>query len=128
MTNDELQRCNLHVNIPASDAYSSLNLAQAVQVVLYELRMAHLSGDLSDDDMQEWDTRRARVDEVERMLEHLEQTLIDLDFLDPAAPRQLMTRLRRMYSRIRMDDMEVQMMRGILATVQKRIGKAKSDV
>lgn len=128
MTNEELQRCNLHVNIPASPDYSSLNLGMAVQVVLYELRMRHLSGELSDDDMQEWDTRRARADEVERLFVHLEETLIEMEFLDPAAPKQLMTRLRRMYSRIRLDDMEVQMMRGILAATQKwtRRGKGES--
>lgn len=125
MTNEELQRCNLHVNIPASEEYSSLNLGMAVQVVLYELRMRHLQPELSNDDMHEWDTRRARVDEVEFMFQHLEETLIDMEFLDPAAPKQLMTRLRRMYSRIRMDDMEVQMMRGILSTTQKWVEKAK---
>lgn len=125
MTNEELQRCNLHVNIPASEEYSSLNLGMAVQVVLYELRMRHLQGSLSDDDMQEWDSRRARVDEVERLFTHLEETLIDMEFLDPKAPKQLMTRLRRMYSRIRLDDMEVQMMRGILATTQKWVELAK---
>lgn len=125
MTNEELQRCNLHVHIPANPEYSSLNLGMAVQVVLYELRMAHLAGELTDDNMQEWDTRRARADEIERMFTHLEETLIDMDFLDPAAPKQLMTRLRRMYSRIRLDDMEVQMMRGILATTQKWVKKAR---
>lgn len=125
MTNEELQRCNLHVNIPASEAYSSLNLGMAVQVVLYELRMAHLAGDLSTDDMQEWDTRRARADEVEYLYKHLEETLIDLEFLIPEAPKQLMTRLRRMYSRIRMDDMEVQMMRGILSATQHWVQKAR---
>lgn len=125
MTNEELQRCNLHVNIPASPTYSSLNLGMAVQVVLYELRMAHLAGSLSSDDMQEWDTRRARNDEVERLFVHLEETLIELEFLDPAAPKQLMTRLRRMFSRIRLDDMEVQMMRGILSSVQKWIDRAR---
>lgn len=127
MTNEELQRCNLHVNIPASEEYSSLNLGMAVQVVLYELRMRHLQPELSDDEMHEWDTRRARVDEVERLFQHLEETLIDMDFLDPAAPKQLMTRLRRMYNRIRLDDMEVQMMRGILSTTQKWVSKARQS-
>lgn len=127
MTNEELQRCNLHVNIPANPDYSSLNLGMAVQVILYELRMAHLAGELSDDDMQEWDTRRARADEVEHLFNHLEETLIEMEFLDPAAPKQLMTRLRRMFSRIRLDDMEVQMMRGILSNTQKWVRKGRGQ-
>ena len=127
MTNEELQRCNLHVNIPASEDYSSLNLGMAVQVVLYELRMRHLEGGLSTDEMQEWDTRRARADEVEHLFKHLEDTLIEMEFLLPEAPKQLMTRLRRMYSRIRLDDMEVQMMRGILTSTQKWVRKAKGQ-
>ena len=125
LTNEELQACHLHVNIPSSQDYSSLNLAMAVQVVTYELRMRHLEGKLSNDEMQEWDTRFARVDEVERLYTHLEQTLIDMDFLNPAAPKQLMTRLRRLYSRTRMDDLEVQMMRGILTSTQQWVNKAK---
>lgn len=127
MTNEELQRCNLHVNIPANPEYSSLNLGMAVQVVLYELRMRHLAGELSDDEMQEWDVRRARADEVEYLFGHFEETLMEMGFLDPAAPKQLMTRLRRMFSRIRLDDMEVQMMRGILTSIQKWVNRARRE-
>lgn len=125
LTNEELQCCHLHVNIPASEDYTSLNLAMAVQVVTYELRMAQLAGELSSDDMQEWDTKLAKVDDIERMFVHLEQTLIDLEFLKPSAPKQLMTRLRRLYSRTRMDDLEVQMMRGILSSTQQWVKKAR---
>ncbi len=126
MTNEELQRCHLHVHIPSSEEYSSLNLGMAVQVVTYELRMAHLSGELSTNAMQEWDTRMARSDEMERMFVHLEETLIEMEFLKPSAPKQLMTRLRRLYSRTRMDDLEVQMMRGILTSTQQWVKKAKA--
>ena len=125
LTNEELQSCHLHVNIPASEDYTSLNLAMAVQVVSYELRMMHLSADLSEDDMQEWDTKFAKVDDIERMFVHLEETLIELEFLKPSAPKQLMTRLRRLYSRTRMDDLEVQMLRGILTSTQQWVRKAR---
>jgi tRNA (cytidine32/uridine32-2'-O)-methyltransferase len=125
LTNEELQCCHLHVNIPSSEDYSSLNLAMAVQVITYELRMTQVAGDLSNDEMQEWDTKFARVEDFERMLSHLEQTLIDLEFLNPEVPKQLMTRLRRLYSRTRMDDLEVQMMRGILTSTQQWVKKAK---
>lgn len=127
LTNEELQTCHLHVNIPASEDYTSLNLAMAVQVVCYELRMAQLAGELSSDDMQEWDTGFAKAADIERMFEHLEATLVDLEFLNPAAPKQLMTRLRRLYNRTRMDDLEVQMMRGILSSTQKWVRKARDD-
>jgi tRNA (cytidine32/uridine32-2'-O)-methyltransferase len=126
LTNEELQLCHLHVNIPASEDYTSLNLGMAVQVITYELRMAQLAGELSTDDMQEWDTKLAKVDDTERMLVHLEETLIELEFLKPAAPKQLMTRLRRLYSRARMDELEVQMMRGILSATQHWVKKARS--
>ena len=119
LTNDELQRCNLHVNIPASEDYTSLNLGMAVQVITYELRMTHLSGSLSDDPMLEWDTKFATMDDIERFFVHLEETLIDMRFLKPEAPKQLMTRLRRLFSRTRMDDLEVKMLRGVLTSAQQ---------
>ena len=56
---------------------------------------------------------------------HLEDTLIDIEFLDPTAPRQLMVRLRRLYSRVRLDDMELNIMRGILTQTQKWVRKAR---
>ena len=125
LTNEELQRCNLHVNIPTSAEYSSLNLAMAVQVITYELRMAHIAGELSADEMQDWDTKFAKVDDIERLFVHLEETLVEMEFLKPSAPKQLMNRLRRLYSRTRLDDLEVQMMRGILASTQKWVRKAR---
>lgn len=127
LTNDELQRCHLHVNIPTSEEYSSLNLGMAVQVIAYELRMAHLAGDLAEDEMQEWDTKMARAEDVERLFVHMEETLVEMEFLKPSAPKQLMTRLRRLYNRTRLDDLEVQMMRGILTSSQKWVRKARGQ-
>ncbi|MEH6556493.1 MAG: tRNA (cytosine(32)/uridine(32)-2'-O)-methyltransferase TrmJ [Oceanicoccus sp.] len=127
LTNEELQVCNLHVNIPASEDYTSLNLGMAVQVVTYELRMAQLSGALSTDDMQEWDTKLAKSGDIERLFVHLEETLTEMEFLKPSAPKQLMTRLRRLFNRTRMDDLEVQMMRGILSSSQQWVRKAKGE-
>lgn len=125
LTNDELQSCNLHVNIPTNEEYSSLNLAMAVQVVSYELRMTHVAGEADSDEMQGWDTAFARSADIERLFAHMEETLIEMDFLKPSAPKQLMTRLRRLYSRTRLDDLEVQMMRGILTSTQKWVRKAR---
>ena len=127
LTNEELQRCNLHVHIPSSEEYSSLNLGMAVQVVTYELRMRHLTGSLSDNPMQEWDTPFARHEDIERFFVHLEQTLIDMKFLKPSAPKRLMTRLRRLFGRTRMDDLEVNMLRGVLTSAQQWVEKAGAD-
>jgi tRNA (cytidine32/uridine32-2'-O)-methyltransferase len=127
LTNEELQCCNLHVNIPTSEEYSSLNLAMAVQVISYELRMAHVGTELSHDEMQEWDAELAKAEDMERFFAHMEETLIEMEFLKPSAPKQLMTRLRRLYYRTRLDALEVQMMRGIFTTTQKWVRRARGE-
>lgn len=126
LTNEELQRCNLHVNVPTSDNYRSLNLAMAVQILCYELRMQALEGsDLrSPETMAAWDEPLVGADEVERFHEHLAQTLADLEFFDPDNPRQLLTRLRRLFARTRLDQMEINILRGILSEVQKSLSKS----
>jgi tRNA (cytidine32/uridine32-2'-O)-methyltransferase len=126
LTNDELKVCNLHLNIPTSQDYSSLNLAMAVQVVCYELRMLLDMPALSDNEHAQWDTTFATGDDMERYYVHLEQTLVDIEFLDRTTPRQLMQRLRRLYSRVRLDEMEMRILRGILTDTQKWVAKARS--
>lgn len=123
LTNDELRRCNLHVNIPTSENYRSLNLSMAVQILCYELRMLSLGEEGRFEGMEEWDEPIASSSDMERFYEHLSETLIDLEFYDPENPRQLMTRLRRLFHRARMDQMEINIMRGILADMQKAIKK-----
>lgn len=125
LTNDELKVCNLHLNIPTSSDYSSLNLAMAVQVVCYELRMLLDAPALPASEDAEWDTPFATRENMERFYAHLEETLVDVEFLDPAAPRQLMARLRRLYSRVRLDEMELNILRGILTETQKWVRKAR---
>ncbi|MGB1141826.1 MAG: RNA methyltransferase [Halioglobus sp.] len=127
LTNDELRCCNLHLNIPTSKDYSSLNLAMAVQVVCHELNMLAAQGDLPDTAEDQWDTPFSTLENMERFYEHLEQTLVDIEFLDPAAPRQLMPRLRRLYSRVRLDEMELNILRGILTETRKWVARAKKE-
>ncbi|WP_210397576.1 tRNA (cytosine(32)/uridine(32)-2'-O)-methyltransferase TrmJ [Motiliproteus sediminis] len=128
LTNEELQRCHRHVHIPSNPDFSSLNLAAAVQVLCYELRMAVLAdqqGEVAGERPRwgtEWDIELATADELERLFEHLETTLVDIDFLDPDNPRQLMPRLRRLYLRSHPDKVEVNVLRGILTAMQKKIG------
>jgi tRNA (cytidine32/uridine32-2'-O)-methyltransferase len=125
LTNEELHSCNMHVHIPTNPEYSSLNLGMAVQVLSYEMRMRHLNDELSDDPMAEWDEKLANQQQVAGMLEHLEQTLIDIEFLNPKAPKQLMTRLTRLFRRARMDEMELNIMRGVLRAAQGWVQKAR---
>jgi len=126
LTNDELRVCNLHLNIPTSQAYSSLNLAMAVQIVAYELRMLYQADDLPQAEDDQWDTPFATRDNMERFYTHLEDTLVDLEFLDPQAPRQLMSRMRRLYGRVRLDEMELNILRGILTETGKWVQRAKN--
>ena len=126
LKNEELQRCHYHVNIPTGEAYSSLNLAMAVQVLSYEILQAQLSSEsLANDGITrtgdpDWDMDFADSQAIELMVEHLEQTLVEVGFHDPENPRQLMTRLRRMFNRIRMDKMEVNILRGFLTAVNRK--------
>ncbi|MFK7977293.1 MAG: tRNA (cytosine(32)/uridine(32)-2'-O)-methyltransferase TrmJ [Halioglobus sp.] len=125
LTNDELKLCNLHVNIPTAEGYSSLNLAMAVQILCYELHSLCVEGDLPQAADAQWDTPFSTADNMERFYTHLEETLVELEFLDPAAPRQLMSRLRRLYSRVRLDEMELNILRGILTETQKWVKKGQ---
>jgi tRNA (cytidine32/uridine32-2'-O)-methyltransferase len=130
LSNDELQRCHVHIHIPTNPDYSSLNVAMAVQVMCYEIRMEYLRGlENSDNNPQlkaisspedpGWDVPPATVAELEGFFSHLEDTLAGVDFHRRDNPRQLMTRLRRLYQRARPDQMEINILRGILTAVQK---------
>lgn len=138
LTNDELNRCHFHVHIPTSSEYTSLNLAAAVQVLAYELRTAALAQPevlqevvasekpvsiLGPESEDYWDYRRATAEEMEGFYGHLQKTLVGIDFLDPEAPRKLMTRLRRLFNRARPDMMEVNILRGMLSAVEKKSGQ-----
>lgn len=124
LTNEELQKCQLHINIPANPDYSSLNLAMAVQVIAYELRMLHLSGQLPADTMADWDLEYANAEAIERLFMHMEEALSAMGFLKADAPKQTMTRLRRLLQRTRLDVMEVNILRGILTSAQYWVRKA----
>lgn len=122
LSNAEIDRCHFLVQIPTNPAYGSLNLAAAVQIICYEILVAHL-GQTEDD--RETGHAVVPVDEMERFYTHLEHTLVELDFLDPQNPRHLMRRLRRLFNRARPDSNEMNILRGILsAALQQRGRKA----
>jgi tRNA/rRNA methyltransferase len=114
LSNAELDQCQLLAAIPADSEYSSLNLAAAVQVLCYELRMVAI-GPIS---LEANSSPLAGHDEVEGFYHHLEQTLVEIGYLDPAVPRRLMTRLRRLFSRARLESEEIHILRGILKSIR----------
>ena len=115
LINELVDCCNQLVNIPSVESYKSLNLAMAVQIVAYELRVASqaLPSEI-----------RARAlasnEEIELFYNHLHQVLLDTGFLDPKNPKQLMRRLRALFNRAQMDENEINIMRGILASYKKQ--------
>ncbi|MDR3477108.1 MAG: tRNA (cytosine(32)/uridine(32)-2'-O)-methyltransferase TrmJ [Gammaproteobacteria bacterium] len=118
LTNEELHRCHFHIQIPSNPEYSSLNLAAAVQVIAYEICVASQNEVVTPQSV-DWDYQWANAEQMEGFYEHLQRVLVALDFLKPEAPRQLMTRLRRLFHRARPDVMELNILRGILGAVEK---------
>ena len=118
LSNAEIDRCQYLVQIPSNPDYGSLNLAAAVQIICYEILVAHgqpgqvagVPGYVP-----------VNAEEMERFYQHLEQTLVELGFLDPDNPRQLMRRLRRLYNRARPDENELNILRGMLSAAQQGI-------
>lgn len=132
LTNEELQRCQAAVHIPANPEYSSLNLAQAVQVLCYELRMSHLfpvSGGAEPHEtaaahsplaatMERRDALAPQA-QIERFFAHLDVTLHDIDFHKGRSPDVVMQRLRRVFLRAALDERELRVLHGILADAQR---------
>ena len=138
LSNEELQLCNYHVQIPSDPECPSLNLAAAVAVILYEVRMQLLAGEKTAEPAAEsraadsyyreddyWDVPKANGHQMELFYEHLEKVLTDIDFHDPEHPRLLMTRMRRLFGRVRPDTMEVNILRGILTQIEWASGHKK---
>jgi len=124
LPNDVVERCNVLINIPANPAYSSLNLAQAVQVLAYECRMA--AGDMPPDAGIGFRGVAADVTQVDGMYAHLEQALVALGFLDPANPKKLMPRIKRMFARSGLETEEVNILRGIARQILEMASGAQA--
>ena len=117
LTTSEVSKCQIVVHIPANPDYSSLNLASAVQVMTYELRMAlPQPGSLSPSVAP-----AAEYEEIELLCRHLERVAIITGFLDPHEPKRLMQRIRRLFARARLEKEEVNILRGILGACEKRM-------
>ncbi len=120
LTNEELHKCHYHVHIPSNPEYSSLNIAAALQVIAYEIRMSALTAEAGGEAISysDWDMPPATQQDIEHYYEHLEKALIEIGFLEADNPRQTLTRIRRLYGRVRPDQMELNILRGMLTSIQ----------
>ena len=132
LTNEELQLCHFHVQIPANPDYSSLNLAMAVQTLSYEVRTSYLlahdqsyqerstgNGNLVAKAKNENDEQYPVIEETERFYQHFEKALKSTGFIVENHPGLVMTKLRRLFNRARPDMKEIKMMRGIFASMER---------
>ncbi|MCB1900202.1 RNA methyltransferase [Cognatazoarcus halotolerans] len=116
LSNDDVALCQMPVMIPTNPEYSSLNLAAAVQILCYELRMRCESGQRIDAP----EALPASFEEVERFHEHLETVMASTGFFDPQNPKRLLQRVRRLFGRIRLEKEEVGILRGFLSAVEQK--------
>lgn len=124
LSNEELQLCHAAVHIPADPTYSSLNLAAAVQVLAYELRLAVLEREAAGAEIAETRALASHA-ELEGFFAQLAQTLDEIDFHKGRAPESAMRKLRRLYLRADLDAKEVRLLRGILADAQRMASLAR---
>ena len=118
LSNEEMDLCQYVTTIPTNWEFGSLNLAAAVQVICYEIFMATLEqAPVSPGE----ERGHATSDELERFFEHLQEVLLSIEFLDPKQPKLLMRRLRHVYNRARLTQVEVNILRGILSSTQRSI-------
>ena len=129
LTNEELALANYHVTIPVNSDYGVLNVAQAIQVICYEMRMAAMNcvEQPADPEAQmhvaegidmQWDEPLVTHEQMEQFYPHIEKMLAEIEFMDPKNPRLLPLRLRRLFGRIQLDRMEYHLLRGIFSRVQ----------
>ena len=129
LTNEELALANFHVTIPVNTDYGVLNVAQAIQIICYEMRMVAMDKmgkevnpeatmHVTETEDMQWDEPLVTHEQMEQFYPHIEKMLAEIEFLDPKNPRLLPLRLRRLFGRIQLDRMEYHLLRGIFSRVQ----------
>ena len=122
LSNDELELCNSVVQIPTNKEFSSLNIASAVQIICYEIMRACDESTISDVASINQNPL-ADHGQMQQLYQHLEQCMIEVDFLDPEKPRRLMRRMKRLFNRSHLDQNELSILRGFLAAVLDKLKK-----
>jgi tRNA/rRNA methyltransferase len=121
LTNEELSLCHLYVRIPSSESFPSLNLAQAVMVLCYEIFQSSKA-------IPKHPVHLAQAEHLERMFEHMEKTLLGLGFLDPHHPKRIMRVIRRLFGKTRMEEREVQILQGIWSQMDWHLRRGEKIV
>ena len=116
LTNAELEQCNGVVRIPTDESFGSLNIAAAVQIIGYEIRLALLS---AEEPIPRSIGAAVTNEEMEGLYVHLKEALTDIGFLDETAPKLLMRRLKKLFNRAQPDRSELNILRGILSAAQR---------
>ena len=116
LSNEELEMCNYHIYIPTNPNFSSLNIAAAVQLIVYEIKMARkVSANI--------DTRQtelADTDGIQSFYQHLQQTLLAINFLYPDNQKSIMAKLKRLFNRTQLEKSEISILRGILTAIENK--------
>ncbi|MFM7226749.1 MAG: RNA methyltransferase [Betaproteobacteria bacterium] len=126
LSNEQVGKCSALVSVPANPMYSSLNLAQAVQVIAYECRLAAV-GEVRSESTIGFQGERASTEQIEGMFAHLEKALVEIDFLDAENPKKLMPRLRRLFARAELEIEEVNILRGIATQLISKRQRIRKD-
>ena len=130
LSNDEMDLCQSQIRISANQEYSSLNLASAVQIIAYELRMAAIQNSEESTPIQKIESplelrqKTATSAQYESYLEHLQLTLEQLDFIKSKPPTMLMRKLTRLYNKAQLSVEEIQILRGILTAIQSQMQRS----
>ncbi|MFK5985988.1 MAG: RNA methyltransferase [Pseudomonadota bacterium] len=126
LTNAETDQCEILINIPSSADFSSLNVASAVQILAYELMLAHRQTEqkqISRTKQKHKDLELASHNEIENYFSHLQTTIENIGFLDISLSPQIMPKLKNLYHRCELEKSEVNMLRGILTAMDKKLNK-----
>ena len=117
LTNDELELANKLIEIPANPEYPVLNIAMSVQLILYEIFKAS-----SNVRPREWrDYPEVNSEQLQRLIKHFIDTAIEIDVIDPENPKKIISRIKRMFTRLQPDEMEASFMRGFLSGIKKKL-------
>ena len=117
LTNEELQIANTHIEIPANPKYPVLNIAMSAQIICYEILKASI-----DTTARDWhDYPEVDSGNLQMLIDHFIETAIDIDVINPDNPKKIISRIKRMFTRLHPDEMETSFLRGFLSGIKKKI-------
>lgn len=125
MSNEELNYCHYQARIPTAERFSSLNLAQAVQIVCYELSLAHQQPVVDSASRVRANSQLATAEQLDGLYRHLENMMKQTGFYKPSHPRRMETRLRQLFNRAGLDEQDIHLLRGIFDSVERELAKKK---